>query len=188
MVRITGGSLRGRRVAVPRGNVRPTQDRVREALFSMLAPRLAGAAFLDLYAGSGAVGIEAWSRGAGDVTWVESSRRVLPVLRHNVDDLCGGEGRVMPIDVLRYVRGGGDGSFDIVFADPPYERNPGTAGTPLLERLLHVVGEGSMLNPDGCVVLEHAAGSPPAAPAGWTGYDARTYGDAALSFFSRGRI
>lgn len=92
MLRITGGELGGRQIRVPDGPVRPTQDRVREALFSMLGDRVVGARFLDLFAGSGAVGIEAWSRGAAQVCFVENNKRAYLILRQSVNELCASAG------------------------------------------------------------------------------------------------
>ena len=131
-MRVTGGIVGGRTVKVPRGDkVRPTQDRVRQALFSSLAARIPGSRFLDLFAGSGAVGLEAWSRGAALVCWVESDAKVFEVLQGNVVALCGSasghaeeqEWRVIRSDVFRFLNGlQGAAGYDIVFADPPYDR------------------------------------------------------------------
>jgi 16S rRNA (guanine966-N2)-methyltransferase len=88
MLRITGGELGGRQVRVPDGPVRPTQDRVREALFSMLGDKIVGGRFLDLFAGSGTVGIEALSRGASYVCFVENNKRVYSIMRQSVESLC----------------------------------------------------------------------------------------------------
>ena len=105
-MRIAGGELRGRSVSAPAaGDVRPTQDAVREAVFSMLANILPGSAFLDLFAGSGCVGIEAWSRGAARVLWVERAPAVVRTLRRNVAALCGeAAGRVLQADALAWTR------------------------------------------------------------------------------------
>ena len=114
-MRVTGGELRGREVAVPAGRaVRPTQDRVRQALFSALATRIAGSQFLDLFAGSGAVGLEAWSRGAAGVVWVEQNPRVLRVLQANIGALCApagvacGTARAVRSDVLGFLERPGE--------------------------------------------------------------------------------
>ena len=132
-MRVTGGVLRGRVVKVPRGDlVRPTQDMVRQALCSSLAANLGGCRFLDLFAGSGAVGLEAWSRDARWVCWVEGNARVLPVLQTNVRTLCGSETgtegerswRVVRGDVFRFLSNWNEPEpCDIVFADPPYDRS-----------------------------------------------------------------
>jgi len=129
-LRIIAGELRGRRFAVPRtGEVRPTSDRAREALFSILGDAVCGVSVLDAYAGSGALGIEALSRGAARATFVESDPVALATLRANLERLgLVGRSRVHPgraLDMLRH-RGLG-GPFGVVFADPPYgagERGP----------------------------------------------------------------
>jgi 16S rRNA (guanine966-N2)-methyltransferase len=121
-MRITGGEFCGRPVRVPPGDrVRPTQDRVRSALFSILAELVPGARVLDLFAGSGAVGIEAVSRGAAEAVWVEADRRHAELLRANVQTFQAA-GQVVCDETLRWLRRApADRAFDLVFADPPYE-------------------------------------------------------------------
>ena len=118
-MRVIAGELGGRRLQAPRGAAtRPTAGRVREALFSMLGP-LDGARVLDLFAGSGALGIEALSRGAGSATFVERAAPALAALRANVDALgLQQRARVLERDALAALRGGG--KYDLVFLDPPY--------------------------------------------------------------------
>jgi 16S rRNA (guanine966-N2)-methyltransferase len=120
-MRIVAGQWRGRRIAAPRGrDVRPTSDRVREALFSILGP-LDGARVLDLFAGTGALGLEALSRGAASATLVERAPATLRVLRDNVADLAA-NAEVVAADArthLRAARGQG-AQYDLVFLDPPY--------------------------------------------------------------------
>jgi 16S rRNA (guanine(966)-N(2))-methyltransferase RsmD len=114
-MRVIAGEFRSRRIkSVPGGEVRPTPDRLREALFNVLAPRMAGAVFLDCYAGGGSVGIEALSRGAKRVIFVEKNGRALEVLRDNLNSL-GIEGRAVVSRVLRK-----EDAVDIAFIDPPY--------------------------------------------------------------------
>jgi len=166
--------------------LRPTQDMVREALFSMLGDRVAGCRFLDLFAGTGAVGLEAWSRGACLVQWVESSRRALPALRRNILELCGEEGRIWGGDVGRYLKQERDGMpFDAVFADPPYAKPRAGVGRDWLERLLPVLGEGDWLVPGGVFVMEQRADEPLCDHEGWELLKDRRYGDARLRFFAR---
>jgi 16S rRNA (guanine966-N2)-methyltransferase len=121
-VRIVAGRWRGRRIAVPSGSdVRPTLDRVREAWMSIVQPRLSDARVLDLYAGSGALGLEALSRGAGSADLVESSARVFRVLRDNVAKLCAEDVATLHrADALRFVAALEPMAYDVAFADPPY--------------------------------------------------------------------
>ena len=134
-MRVIAGSLRGRVLAAPAGlETRPTADRLRETLFNVLTQgardRVAGAGFLDLYAGSGAVGIEAASRGAGPVVFVEQGAAALAVLRKNLEGLgLKGAGiRVEKRGVGRFLREA-KGEFGVVFLDPPYELEAEYAGT-----------------------------------------------------------
>ncbi|MDX1675119.1 MAG: 16S rRNA (guanine(966)-N(2))-methyltransferase RsmD [Longimicrobiales bacterium] len=121
-MRIIAGRWRGHPIqAPPSRGTRPTTDRVREAWMSMLQPAVADARVLDLFAGSGALGLETLSRGARHVTFVERSGRVLRVLRSNIETLgAGAECRVVRDDALRFVEGLGPDAYDIVVADPPY--------------------------------------------------------------------
>jgi 16S rRNA (guanine966-N2)-methyltransferase len=188
-MRITGGTLRGRTVRVPKGDrVRPTQNRVRQALFSSLGARICGSRFLDLFAGSGAVGIDAWSRGAAAVCWVESDRHVVRVLRENVEQLCAGppEGRprrIVCADGVAVLEKELESSpFDIIFADPPYGRggDPGWR-----ERLLNAIGGRNALKAEGVLVMEEPAGRHVDPPAGWTLTRELVHGDTALRFFAK---
>jgi 16S rRNA (guanine966-N2)-methyltransferase len=131
-VRIVAGEFRGRRIQAPRGlRTRPTADRVREALFSMLGD-VFGARVLDLYAGSGALGIEALSRGAESVVFVERDARAAAVIERNLASL-GLQAAVVRQDAVRFL-GRAEGPFDLVFCDPPYDAASRLAG-PLAERL-----------------------------------------------------
>jgi 16S rRNA (guanine966-N2)-methyltransferase len=181
-VRIIAGRLGGRRIRVPEaGEVRPTPERVREALFSILADRLLGASVLDLYAGSGALGLEAISRGADRVVSVESDRRVEAVLRANVEALgVGASVRVLRADVRTAVeRLLGSQSFDLVLADPPYASDE----TALLEGLVAC----SRLEPGGWVVVERPTrGAAPSPPPGLEHLRSAVYGDSRLDFYGDG--
>ena len=188
-MRITGGTHRGRTLKTLRGQqVRPTSDRVREALFSIIAARLPDSAVLDLFAGTGSLGLEALSRGAARATFVDKSRQSLDVIRQNVEALGLGEcTKVKRIDV----QAGNprlaelEGPFDLVFIDPPYrltervERGVGMGG--LLESLW---SSGTVDNEKGLIVLEHDRRSFIADY--WDGFgvsDTRTWGDTSLTFF-----
>lgn len=183
MLRVTGGEARGRRIrSIPGRGTRPTADRVRVALFNILGPRLTGAHVLDLFAGSGSLGIEALSRGAARAVFVEKDRACVLVIRHNLSEL-GYESlsQVRQGDVVAEVkRLGIEGAcFDIIFLDPPY------AAEALTVALLAVSEAGVMSQ--GCVVVaEHSSRSEPPLIPGLSLTDRRIYGDTALSFFVRG--
>ena len=194
-MRITGGTLRGREIRVPGGAVRPTQDKVRAAIFSALGGFAAGARTLDLFAGSGALGLEAWSRGAADVCWVERDRRVLAVLQDNVRRLCpdgGTRAQCRAQDAFRFLAqqaappaGGAPaaaGRWDLVLADPPYDRT-GTARW--LEKTLPALEAGSMLRSGGLLVFEAGADEPPVARPGWSLLWDRTYGGTRVAMYRR---
>lgn len=121
-VKIIGGRWRGRKIALRSGaGLRPTPNRVRETLFNWLAPHIAGARCLDLFAGSGALGIEALSRGAGSVTFVDVSAGAIRQLEAALGRL-GASAAVICKDGLEYARSMADAPYDIVFLDPPYEQ------------------------------------------------------------------
>lgn len=122
MTRIVAGRVGGRRITVPPRGTRPTSERVREAIFSAVEARLNldGARVLDLYAGSGALGIEALSRGAGHALFVESDQRAAAVLRRNLDELGLPGGQVLPVSVTSALAEPPTRAYDLVLADPPY--------------------------------------------------------------------
>jgi 16S rRNA (guanine966-N2)-methyltransferase len=157
-MRIIAGRFRSRALAAPAGlATRPTSDRLRETLFNVLAPRIEGAHFLDLYAGSGAVGIEALSRGASSVTFVEKAPAALAVLGANLEKLGITAGfRIHGVGVGTWLRrtnatAGREAKFDVVFLDPPYDASTEYAATPGL-----LGGEASALLAAGAMVIaEH---------------------------------
>jgi 16S rRNA (guanine966-N2)-methyltransferase len=141
-VRVVAGEFKGRRLYAPRGaRTRPTADRVREALFSMLGD-VSGARVLDLYAGSGALGIEALSRGAERAVFVERDAGALSALRRNLDAV-GAHADVRRQDVLRFLARP-EGTFDLVFCDPPYDVAPAVAGA-LTDALPALTGENARI-------------------------------------------
>jgi 16S rRNA (guanine(966)-N(2))-methyltransferase RsmD len=155
-MRIIAGLLRSRTLQAPPGlATRPTSDRLRETLFNVLAPRIEGAAFLDLYAGSGAVGMEALSRGAGHVSFVERAPAAVSVLRGNLERLGLRAGfHIQTGSVggfLRKPRGDGLKVFDLVFLDPPYDAAQEYAAT------LGLLGgvAAAMLAAEAVVIAEH---------------------------------
>jgi 16S rRNA (guanine966-N2)-methyltransferase len=177
-LRIVGGSAGGRRLRAPDGrDTRPTADRTREALFSTLGTLTEpGGRFLDLYAGSGAVGLEARSRGAAAVALVEHDQRALRVLRDNVAALGMGECTVLAGRVSAVLARGADRPFDVLFADPPYA----LPAADLAETLRLAAGHG-WLAPGAVVVLERAGRDPDWVwTGGFAGLQHRRYGEATL--------
>ena len=180
MTRVIAGVAGGRRLAVPPSGVRPTGDRAREGLFNSLGTLLdlEGAAVLDLYAGSGALGLEALSRGAAEVVFVESGPRVLPVLRKNLAVVGLPGGRVVAGSVPSVVAGPAPARFDLVLADPPY-------ATPVEEvrGVLSALVEGGWLAEEAVVVVERSAREEPWEwPTPLTGLRDRRYGEALLRY------
>jgi len=170
-MRVVAGEYRGRRLIAPKGTAtRPTADRVREALFNILGD-VSGAVVLDLYAGSGALGIEALSRGAAAATFVDRDERALAAVRSNLEAF-GAVARVVRSDAIAFLRRDQGAMYDLVFADPPYDSAP-ELGTGLSELLPEVVAE------DAVIVTESDKRSPleltlPLA-------DERTYGDTRIA-------
>jgi 16S rRNA (guanine966-N2)-methyltransferase len=141
-LRVVAGTFKGRRLTAPRGTrTRPTADRVREALFSMLGD-VGGARVLDLYAGSGALGIEALSRGADSAVFVERDAQAVAAIERNLAAV-GVEANLVRQDVVRFLARA-DGAFDLVFCDPPYDSAAGLAG-PLAEHLPALCAEDSRI-------------------------------------------
>jgi 16S rRNA (guanine966-N2)-methyltransferase len=139
-MRVVAGQFKGRPLRAPRGaRTRPTADRVREALFSILGD-VSGARVLDLFAGSGALGIEALSRGAASVTFVEKDPRAVAVVRRNLEAV-GAEAEISRRDAIGFLAAA-EGRYDLVLVDPPYDSAARIAG-PLAERLPAVLAEGA---------------------------------------------
>lgn len=181
MTRIIGGTVGGRRIHAPRGgSTRPTADRVREALFSAVEAQLgtlAGRRFLDLYAGSGAVGLEAKSRGAPAVTLVEQDGAVAGLIRGNGRDLGLSNVTVVQDAVERWAgRASGDAAFDVVFADPPY-----LLAADVLAAALITLSEHGHLAAGALVVVERSRRDPAWTwPQGFRELRARRYGETML--------
>ncbi|HXQ63760.1 MAG TPA: 16S rRNA (guanine(966)-N(2))-methyltransferase RsmD [Steroidobacteraceae bacterium] len=161
-IRIIGGTWRGRRIRFPpAAELRPTPDRVRETLFNWLQGEIAGARCLDLFAGSGALGLEAISRGAREVVFVEHDRAVAAALRASLATLKDSRGMVLERDAFAFLAGPAE-RFDVVFLDPPFARGWMTELCKLLESR-------GWLAARAVVYLETAAREPtPALPAEWT--------------------
>ena len=186
MARVIAGEAGGRRLAVPVGrDTRPTSDRAREGLFATIvsvAGSLAGARVLDLYAGSGAVGLEALSRGAGHVLLVESGARAGRVIRQNIEAIGLAGAEVVTDRVERVLARGPDRSrYDVVFADPPY-----ALPDEEVSAMLMALADRAWLAPGALVIVERATRSGPVSwPAGFVPDRARRYGEATF-WYGRG--
>ena len=183
-MRITAGEFRNRRLLSPRGlATRPTAEKVRQALFNILGERTPGARFLDLFAGSGAVGLEALSRGARSAVFVENSREALNALRANIRALGAEEkASVLPLDwlsALKRLETRGE-LFDLIFADPPYRLAAATAPGNPLSRLFPC----AILKPSGLLILESFARDPEREDVNLRLLRRADYGQTALSFYS----
>ncbi len=174
IMRITGGKYRGRRVQCPPGIIRPAMDRMRESLFSILGS-LEGDSFLDLFSGSGLVGIEAASRGANPVTLVEMDRRKGPVIRKNlefVDETV----RLVLSDAKRYIKGN-HGPFSIIYADPPFPLGG-------KQEFVQTLSQTNLLAPNGLFIIHHPGEERWELEQGrFTEVDKRTYGRSILRFY-----
>lgn len=161
MLRIIGGEWRGRRIRFPGlPGLRPTPDRVRETLFNWLAGVIGGSRCLDLFAGSGALGLEALSRGAATVTFIERERAAADRLRETAALLAPGRATVLDGDAIHWLRGTAT-PYDIVFLDPPFDSD-------LLPGAMHALESGGWLAADASIYIEApAADGPPAMPANW---------------------
>ncbi len=183
-MRITGGLFRSRTLVAPKGQqTRPTSDRVREALFSSLATLvdLEGCRFADLYAGSGAVGIEALSRGAAHALFVESSPKATRVLWENLAALgVAHAAEVVTAPVASALARGPGEPYDVVFADPPYR-----LGTTALQQVLGDLAANGWLADDAVVVVERGKREPWDWPDGFAALRDRTYGDTRLWYGHR---
>lgn len=182
-MRVIAGLWRGRRIASPRGtDTRPTADRVREAIFSAVVSRLGtleGLAALDLYAGSGALGIEALSRGARHVTFVDRDRRAIEQVRANLSALGADPGTytVISADAGRFAAASQvNGGVALLFADPPYRIDAAE-----VSHILEVLAGSGAIAPGALIVYEHARDGAMTWPEGFVGEHARSYGDTGVS-------
>lgn len=183
-MRIVGGTLRGRPLAAPRSDsIRPTSDRTREAVFNIIAhrwpQRLDGARVLDLFAGTGALGLEALSRGAAQALFIEESAEGRGLIRTNVEEFgLQGVARIFRRDATKLGEPGTIAPFDLVFADPPY-------GKGLAEQALQSALAGGWLTPDALVIVEEAVASPFLPPQGLALVERRDWGDTGVTFCTR---
>lgn len=181
-MRIIGGEHRGRKIKQPEsGATRPTKDRVREAVFNMIAEKVPGARVLDIFAGSGAYGLEALSRGASGAVFVEKDREAIRVISENIAAL-GVDDRAKVVakevsealEILKKEEG-----FDLVFSDPPY-------GQGMAKNILIMIYQYDIVIPSGTVIIEHHKDeSLPEREGPLSIYKQKTYGDICISVFSK---
>jgi 16S rRNA (guanine(966)-N(2))-methyltransferase RsmD len=174
-ITVSGGSLRGRKLAtLPGRDTRPTIGRVREAIFSILQHDIKGARVLDIFAGSGALAIEAVSRGAADAVLIENNTQAATVIRTNLDR-CGLDLRLIVADFRVGLKtlAGEKAVFDLVFADPPY-------GRVLPEEMYRLLGEYQLMPAGGFLIMEHAGRLKPEGRAIVT---TRRFGDSAITIY-----
>lgn len=181
-MRIVGGELRGRSLASPKGNaIRPTTDRTRESLFNILAHRypevLSGARVLELFAGTGAVGFEALSRGAASVVFVETSAEGRGLLRANMEALgLQGRAKVFRRDATALGNAGTIQPFDLVFADPPYGAGAG-------EKALAAAAKGGWMVPGALAILEERSDVEPECGPAFEPVEERLFGETRMHFY-----
>jgi 16S rRNA (guanine966-N2)-methyltransferase len=182
-MRIIAGTAGGIPLLSPADETRPTTDRVRGAVFSILTPRLPNARVLDLFAGSGALGLEAVSRGSRSALFLESGREACEFIRRNAEKAkLGAQVAVRQADVFAWLKtSAARGSFDIIFADPPYRKKP--TDSDFAAALLDSPVLPGLVAEDGVFVLEsHAGPDILAIPPTWRLLDQRTYGSSRISF------
>jgi 16S rRNA (guanine966-N2)-methyltransferase len=183
MTRIIGGVAGGRRIAVPPRGTRPTTDRVRESLFNIVTARLdlTGLSVLDLYAGSGALGLEALSRGAASALFVESDRRAVTVLERNIATLSLPGATLRRGLVAAVLAAGAAAPVDVVLADPPYEVDAAEVDAVLAALTTRGWAHDGTL----AIVERAAAGARLSWPTGWQPWEPRVYGDTRLELAER---
>jgi 16S rRNA (guanine966-N2)-methyltransferase len=181
-MRIVGGRFRGRSLATPSGHgTRPTSDRVRESIFNVLAhspdaPELEGARVVDLFAGTGALGLEAISRGASYALFVEDNASARGLIQQNIENFgLQGNTRIFRRDATKLGPASARDKYTFAFLDPPYGKSLGEAG-------LRALSQGGWLEDGALIVLEERSTSPIGLPQDFTALDTRTYGDTSVTF------
>ncbi|MFI5779187.1 16S rRNA (guanine(966)-N(2))-methyltransferase RsmD [Nocardia sp. NPDC051570] len=178
MTRIVAGVAGGRRLRVPPAGTRPTSDRVREALFNLLAARMDfdGVRVLDLYAGSGALGLEALSRGASHALLIESDRKAAGIVRTNIAELALPGAELRQATVVSALAAAPAAPYDLVFSDPPY-----AVDTAEIAADLSALSTNGWLHPDALIVVERSARTPETPwPPAFSPLNPRTYGETRL--------
>lgn len=180
-MRIIAGTARGRRIDAPQGdNTRPTHDRVREAVFSMIGPYFDGGRALDLFAGSGSLGLEAISRGVEECIFCDADRRAIAVIQNNIKTL--GMQKQSRVHCVKFQQAleTVSGKFDLIFLDPPYDLG-------YMEPVLQKIMERDLLSDDGIVFCEIRAGAAFEAPAGLSEVKHKKYGMAEVIILEKAK-
>ncbi|MFK7910742.1 MAG: 16S rRNA (guanine(966)-N(2))-methyltransferase RsmD [Akkermansiaceae bacterium] len=184
-MRIISGTAGRRNIGVPKSVTRPSTDRLREALFSILADRLVGAKVLDLFAGSGALGLEALSRGAASAVMVDDSAEAQKVIQKNLDTLKLKNGRVVRADVFRFLDRD-QGRYDLVFTDPPYFKQSNDRD--FVGELLTHEKLGDLMSEEALLIMEDSLINQRDHVIGWNLIDQRQYGGCGILFYQRAAI
>ena len=182
-MRIIGGTAGSRKIVVPTSVARPSTDRLREALFSILGSRVDGARVLDLFSGSGALGLEAISRGAESCEFVDESKESIAVVRKNIKTLQFDRASVVVKDVFRFLDGVSKDRYDLVFADPPYLKH--TSDRDFVAELLEHEKLADALADDALLVIEDFPANKRSDINGWKLLDQRRYGSCGILFYQR---
>lgn len=180
-MQVISGTAKGKRLTVPRKEVRPTTGMVREALFNILGINIFGSRFADFFAGSGSVGIEALSRGADFCVFVEKNSQCVKIIKDNLNKTgLSGKAGILRADIMAALRylAGENKVFDYIFLDPPY-------GSSLPLVIMDKIRENGLLHPRGALILEHYKKSQVTPGEGWALSGQKSYGDTILSFFSK---
>ncbi len=177
-MRVIAGEFKGRTLFSPKDRlIRPTSDRVREFIFSVIGESIRGAAVLDLFCGTGALGLEAKSRGAANIVFVDCSRNALELVRRNCS-LLKVEASILKGDAISVLSTMPASTFDYIFCDPPYDYEQ-----PSL--LLQTIKETGRLSPEGLLIYESSWRRPIPEAAGWTALRSRKLGETCVTFFFR---
>lgn len=178
-MRVVAGSAGGLHLKSPKGvDLRPTQDRIKQAVFSSLADRVIDAVVLDLFCGTGSLGIEALSRGAQSATFVDQEARCIACVQENLAH-CHLEGITVRQDVMAFLQCPTEARYSLIFADPPYDKTKGSLDdSPLLAAIR------TWITPDGLLVFEHFSQQLISTPPGWEVLKTKRYGETGITFLS----
>jgi len=182
-MRIIAGTAGRRTFRVPKAEVRPTTDRTREALFSMLANYIEGAKVLDLFAGSGALGMESLSRGAESCVFVDENRDCVNTVRTNLKTLRLDGGKIIQSDVIKFLKKISLSQYDVIFADPPYWKNAGDRD--FVAEMFEQENFADVLTDEGMLVIEVDERAVVEPNDAWDLVDRRKYGGCSILFFQK---